>query len=269
MYSRVLLLFTLILSSSTLLFAQNDGDVPPNALPGKCYAKCYVPDRYEQQSEQIVERPAQQKVVVIPATYETVIDTILVHPASTQNEVVPPIYGYVADTIMLSSATTKWVKGQADATCLSDNPDNCRVMCLVQVPAQYRISTKKVMTAPASMKVITVPAEYKYVPRRVVKTPETSQIIETPATYRTITKSVLVSKGGFGEWHEILCANQVTEDRITQIQNALLKAGYDPGPIDNVLGAQTRAALLKYQKENGLPQGNLNLETLDKLGVSH
>jgi peptidoglycan hydrolase-like protein with peptidoglycan-binding domain len=46
---------------------------------------------------------------------------------------------------------------------------------------------------------------------------------------------------------------------------ALAALGYDPGPADNVLGPQTRKALLQYQKDNELPQGNLNKETLKAL----
>ena len=50
----------------------------------------------------------------------------------------------------------------------------------------------------------------------------------------------------------------------------LKAAGYNnPGPIDNILGSQTKSALLQYQKDKNLPQGNLNLETLKSLGVTY
>jgi hypothetical protein len=41
--------------------------------------------------------------------------------------------------------------------------------------------------------------------------------------------------------------------RIGQAQERLKAAGYDPGPIDGVLGSQTRAALRRYQASQGLP----------------
>ena len=55
---------------------------------------------------------------------------------------------------------------------------------------------------------------------------------------------------------------------IIQIQKALKAKGYDPGPIDDVFGPLTKTALIQYQKDKGLPVGNLNLETLKSLGVN-
>lgn len=41
--------------------------------------------------------------------------------------------------------------------------------------------------------------------------------------------------------------------RIGQAQERLKGAGFNPGPIDGVLGPQTRAALRRYQASQGLP----------------
>jgi len=59
-----------------------------------------------------------------------------------------------------------------------------------------------------------------------------------------------------------------TEAKITDIQRALKSKGYDPGAIDGILGTLTKAALVKFQKDNGLPQGRLDIDTLAKLGVN-
>lgn len=59
-----------------------------------------------------------------------------------------------------------------------------------------------------------------------------------------------------------------TSGKISQIQEALRAKGYDPGPTDNVLGAKTREALMQFQKDNNLPVGNLNVETMRALGVN-
>ncbi len=126
-------------------------------------------------------------------------------------------------------------------------------------------------TATASTTTTTVPAEYRTVTKTVLKTPAATREIAIPAEYKTLTKTVLVKKGGFTEWREVLCGSSSSSSYIgsvRQVQSALKTRGYDPGPIDGVMGSKTRAALLKYQKDNGLPEGQLDVETLKSLGVN-
>lgn len=40
--------------------------------------------------------------------------------------------------------------------------------------------------------------------------------------------------------------------RVEEIQKILKEAGFEPGPIDGVMGAQTRVAIRKFQKKEGL-----------------
>lgn len=51
-----------------------------------------------------------------------------------------------------------------------------------------------------------------------------------------------------------------------QIQDALLKRGYDPGPVDGIYGAKTRKAIEAFQKAAGMAvDGKANREVLDTL----
>ena len=57
-------------------------------------------------------------------------------------------------------------------------------------------------------------------------------------------------------------------DDIKKVQETLRDKGYDPGPIDGVMGSQTREAISQYQKSENLPvTGHLDAETAGKLGV--
>lgn len=93
------------------------------------------------------------------------------------------------------------------------------------------------------------------------------QTVEVPAVTQTITKQRITKKGGFSEWTEVLCPNKVTNYTIRQVQRALAEKGYNPGPVDNVMGAQTKSALTKFQRENNLPVGGLNIATVRALGL--
>lgn len=297
----------------TNAWAQSDGDLPPNAVAGKCYAKCMIPDVFETVTEQILLKEASSRLEVVPAVYETVTEQVLVKEAYRVLEVVPatftttteeimtkeagqrleyvaPVFETVSEQMLVSPAATKWVQGKADRNCLQDDPANCKVWCLTEVPAQYKTVTKQVLKAPANTREVPIPAEYKTITKAVVQTPANTQEREIPAEYRTITKQVLrspastqevaipaeystvsskrlVKTGGFSDWVEVLCESKTTVQKIRAIQEALRAKGYDPGPADNVLGPRTRQALIKYQKDNGLPVGNVNMETLRSLGV--
>jgi peptidoglycan hydrolase-like protein with peptidoglycan-binding domain len=57
---------------------------------------------------------------------------------------------------------------------------------------------------------------------------------------------------------------------IRQAQEALKNQGHDPGPIDGVMGPQTRQALRAFQSSNGLKQtGMLDSETKQKLNIEN
>lgn len=69
----------------------------------------------------------------------------------------------------------------------------------------------------------------------------------------------------FTEWKEIYCAPYCGSARIKPIQEALIKKGYNT-PTDNIFGKETKAALIQFQKDNNLPVGQLDKETLKLLG---
>ena len=313
-------------------------------------------------------KPAGKRMIEVPAVYENATEEYTMEAASTRVEVMQPKYETVTERVEIKPVSTKWVKKKADANCLSANPDDCLVWCLVETPAEYQTLTKRVnkgcdgsgvadagctktiqipakmgtrtvrkIKTPATTREEMIPAEYKTVTKRVVKTPATTreeiipaeyktvtkQVVKTPATvreeevpaeyatvtkqvakaeaatreeiipaeyktvttrvvktpattrtetipaeYATVTKRKLVKAGGFTEWREVLCGEKVTGYTVRQIQDALSKAGYDPGPSDNVMGARTKAALTKYQKDKGLPVGNLDFDTLKSLGIN-
>jgi peptidoglycan hydrolase-like protein with peptidoglycan-binding domain len=51
-------------------------------------------------------------------------------------------------------------------------------------------------------------------------------------------------------------------------QEALKTQGFDPGPIDGLMGPRTRTALMDYQRKNDLPStGMLDEATMAKLNV--
>ncbi|MCB9262632.1 MAG: peptidoglycan-binding protein [Flavobacteriales bacterium] len=308
---------SLLIAAFALSFgmANAQNGLPANATPGKCYAKCYIPDqwktetervmvkeastkqvavpaKFETRTERVLVKEASKKLTVIPAKYETRTERILVKEASKKIQTIPARYETRTERVLVEEATTKWEK-QKDAMCRSENTDDCIVWCMVEVPAQYKTVTKQVLVEAAKTVEVEIPAEYKTVTKQVMveaaKTVEveipaeystiTKQVqvsaatvstVEVPAEYSTVTKRVLVKAGGMDEYREVVCNKNITNDLVRQVQMALMAKGYDVGPAraDNIMGKDTKNALIKYQQDNGLPVGNLNKETLKHLGIA-
>lgn len=69
------------------------------------------------------------------------------------------------------------------------------------------------------------------------------------------------------DWEEIPAYCAPRPSKIVQLQQTLQKRGYYKGVLDNIFDAEVREALIRFQKENNLPIGNLNLVTLRYLGI--
>jgi len=56
--------------------------------------------------------------------------------------------------------------------------------------------------------------------------------------------------------------------QVENVQQALRDKGYNPGPINGVMGPETRQALAQYQKAQDLPvTQRLDAKTMDSLGL--
>ncbi|WP_394809343.1 peptidoglycan-binding protein [Nitrosomonas sp.] len=59
----------------------------------------------------------------------------------------------------------------------------------------------------------------------------------------------------------------VTPAIMRKVQQALVNAGFNPGPVDGVSGAKTVNAIESFQKQNDIPAGKITKKTLRALGV--
>ena len=243
-------------------------DYPSDALVGHCYARCLSPDIYELKEDVVIDKPASVKTEIVPATYITVMDTVVMVPEGKRIITIPAQYETVSENKLVAPPTQKWVKTGNSKNCFSTNPKDCEIWELKQFDAVYQKVSRKVEVVPASVREEIIPAVTQVVPRQKIVQPSREVKTEIPVTYKTIMKKVLVKRGGNYEWKEILCEKDVTESRINQIQEALIREGYDPGPVDNQMGEATKQSIIKFQKDKGLPVGNLNIETLKALGVN-
>lgn len=113
---------------------------------------------------------------------------------------------------------------------------------------------------------VVFPAEYKTV--AVVKPIEVPTGENFPVRYQTVTEKVKVTDEQT-KWEEVLCKSEMTDCRVFEIQRALYRGGYDPGPIDGVVGQKTMAAVKAFQKDFKLTVADhLTVETVQALDTN-
>ncbi len=220
----------LLASAAATLFtgaamAQQGADYPPSADPGECFARVLIPETTEIVTEQVVDRPETQEIIVIPATYETqteqvlvkeetitystipavyetVTEVITVEPERTETIVIPATFETYTEQVLVRPAYSTWKpgaglfgRGAAGTGTANVNGEQAtgELLCRVEVPAQYDTVTRTRIATPETTDVRVIPAVTETVTREVVAQPP--QVIENvvPAEFGTVTKQVLVT----------------------------------------------------------------------------
>lgn len=281
-------------AASAPAMSSASGDLyPPNARPGECYARMLIPGESRTVTEKVLKKEASERVEIVPATYKTVTKRVLVKPETSKLVSVPAKYGTKTERIQISEATTVWKKGAgtmaagagtgaaggSSAAAIVDRFGNQKIigsrvtdtgelMCLVEVPAQYKTVTKTVLVSPATTKTVTSPAVYKTVEVTELVTAAQEKRIAIPEEYGTVTRTEQV-RGEQLTWVPVLCQVNMTTGNVTTLQSALKKNGCYACNVDGVMGPCTFRGAQCYAKKKGLPYGTnfVTVETIRALGL--
>ena len=83
--------------------------------------------------------------------------------------------------------------------------------------------------------------------------------------------STMPWNGGFAVSQAVAAHHEKAQygfSMVMRLQRVLAAKGYDPGPVDGLFGPRTAAALMSYQRDNGLPTtGVLDDQTKRSLGL--
>jgi len=257
--------------------------LPPNAQPGECYARVYVPPTFNTVTEKVVKRQAgeelqtseptfetvteqvmvkgpSQRLERVPAAYEWVDEQVLLQPEHKHIRSVPPVYENVSEKVMVSPERTEWKKGTGPIQKV-DNATG-EIMCLVTVPATYKTVTKRVLAKKASTEEVITPAKYTTVRKKVMKEPPTTRVIEIPAEYKTVKVRKLVKPAEVKstpipeKFQTITRKEKVTDGRM-EWQAILCQTNASPGLI-----ASLQKALKSAGHDPGPTDGDLGGRTL-------
>ncbi|MGF1548303.1 MAG: peptidoglycan-binding protein [Thiotrichales bacterium] len=204
-----------VADAARLNIAKSNG-VPESAQIGQCFAEYYIPGKYGTKTEQVLAAEGSQKIEVIPARYENVTERVMVKGPSERVETVPAQYKDESEQVLVRAAHTTWqISECSGGACepgqmpnrvrgVAERIDNAtgEIMCLVEVPAEYRTVTKRVMVSPPTTRRIEIPAEYKTVTIRKMVTPPQERAVEIPAKYQTVSRTEKLSDP-VTSWHMV------------------------------------------------------------------
>lgn len=242
----------------------------PNAAPGECWAKCFIPPQVKTVTERVCVKEASERVEIIPAEYEWVEEQVCVKPASTQLVEVAAEYETVTHNIIVEPGHTDWVREDAGrCPALTGQPGGataCDVFCLVSYPPVEKTITVERLVKPACTREVAIPAEFQTIRTQRLVRPATCKRIEIPAEFADVQKTVKVCDGRW-EWKRVVCDRTTATDTYRNVKVALRSKGYNATDSDKLEEADW-VAIKKYQTDNRLAVGALTVETLEHLGVS-
>jgi hypothetical protein len=245
---------------------RHTADLPPNAVPGECYAKVFVPPKFETLSERVCVREASERLEIIPAQYEWVEERVMVKDATTELIEEPAEFETQERLVEVERGHTSWELNTSDR-CRTENGERVRdVFCLVNHPPVQKTVRTERLVKPARVTQVTTPAEYEMVRRQKLVCAATTKKIAIPAEYEEIQKTVQVAAGHM-EWQRVICEASADAGTANAVKVALSQAGYDPGSLNGELDEPCMVALTQFQQQNALGIGHLSYETLAKLGV--
>jgi len=256
--------------------------LPPDAKPGECYARVFIPPVYKTSTEQVLKRQASEKVEIIPAKYDWVKEKVLVKEASERIEVVPAEYSWVTEDVLVKEASkrmveipakygwveekmlvkpahTVWKKGRG----LIEKVDNTtgEIMCLVEIPATYKTVKKRILETPANARTVEIPAAYKTVRKKVMVKPPTTRKIQIPAEYTTVKVRKMVSSPkeqriSIPAEYQMVTRTEMVSDGRMEWRRVLCETNATPNLISKI-----QSALIKFGHNPGPIDGIFGKQT--------
>ncbi len=186
-------------SPALLAAAKTNGVDLDNAKPGQCFKEYFVPAKYEQTQKEVLVKEESEEIKVAPAQFEEVEEVVTVKQASKKKVYKPAEYETVEEKIEVEPAKAVWKKGEGPISKIDNSTGE--IMCLIQVPAKYKIIKKTVLKSEPAIDLVDVPAETKALKVSKLVSDATIDKVKIPAEYKKVTISKKVSDPLF-VWRE-------------------------------------------------------------------
>ncbi len=256
----------LLIEPSKVVWQKGTGPVQKiDDTTGEIMCRVQLPAVYETFETQVVEKAARTSVVPAPAVRETYTASLLDSDSMEKRTPIEATYEDVTKYKTLDDATFTWVQGTpGDADELGEHTGN--VVCVKENPAVIKTIRQTLVSSAGGFESKEIPAIYEEKPvQRLANdaTFTTTPVVEITKAFNTRTK---IADAHF-EWRPVLCETNVTDELVSNVQQALVDKGYDLDLTPGLLSSDTFKAIEAFQQDENLPQGGLTMATLEALGV--
>ena len=187
-------IYSSVAANPGVLSIAEAGGVPMNtAEAGQCFVEYYEGPQYEEVTEKVLISEASETIKIIPAKYEWQDQKEQVAAASHKMVEVPAVYETAMERIKVEDARVEWRTGRGAIEKIDNATGD--IMCLVEIPAVYKMVEKTVMKSPPTSKLVAEAAEFETIRVRKLVTEARQVRAEIPARYRVISKQVRKTDG--------------------------------------------------------------------------
>ena len=207
-----------------IAFAQSESELdkayavsdllPPEAKPGECYARVYIPSQEKEIARQVLVKEATEELKVIEAEYKTVVETVEIakeaeklelipavfktetttielEPEREIEEIIPAVYEEIVEKVKIREAYKTWKKGEGPIQKYDEATGE--IMCLVEIPAENNEVTKRVVKTPPRTITKVIPAQMKTMEVKVMVEPPKTKTVAIPAKFEEVEVRKLVT----------------------------------------------------------------------------
>jgi len=187
-------------SPALLAAAKTNGIDLTSVQAGECYREYFIPAKYEETEKDVLVKEESEEIKIADAQFEEAQETVVVKQASKKKVYKPADYEVVEEKIEIEPAKAVWKKGDGPITKIDNSTGE--IMCLVQVPAKYKIIKKTVLKTPSAIDLVEVPEEAKAFKVSKLVSDATIDKVKIPAEYKKVTLKNKVADAKF-VWRKV------------------------------------------------------------------
>ena len=177
-------------SPALLAAAKTNGVAIENTNVNECFKEYFIAAKFEQTQKEVLVKEESEEIKIAAAQFEEVEEIVTIKQASKKKIYKPAEYEIIEEKIEIEPAKAVWKKGEGPISKIDNSTGE--IMCLIQVPAKYKIVKKTVLKSEPAVDLVEVPAETKALKVSKLVSDATVDKVKIPAEYKkvTITKKI-------------------------------------------------------------------------------